>query len=316
MQTLQNLLRITLHSIRDAVVATDLSARIQLLNRAAEELTGWTEFEAVGRTVEEVVNLREYGTDDPHPNPAYAAIRESRRVEQTREILLVGKDGRRLGVRIFATPIHDVAGAMEGCLLVFHDASEAMRLAERISYLSQHDALTGLPNRILFVDRLEQATRLSDRTTDQLAVIFVDLDRFDQVNLLYGVTVADQLLKEVAFRLSGALRESDTVCRLGGDEFVLLLPGIKSITHAETLADKLLNEIGRPFAINNQSIQITCSIGISIYPRHASDAGSLMRLADGAMHQAKQGGRNRYLFASQEGAVPRNNVAAARPTDI
>jgi diguanylate cyclase (GGDEF)-like protein/PAS domain S-box-containing protein len=311
MQSSQNLLRVTLQSVRDAVVTTDSVGRIQLMNRAAEDLTGWTEPESLNRPVEDVVNLREYGTDNPHPNPAYTALREVRKVEHMRDVLLVGKDGRRVGVRVSATPIDDEAGRPEGCLLVFFDASEALRLAERISYLAQHDSLTGLPNRILFVDRLEQGIRLSDRTTDQLAVIFVDLDHFDQVNRSFGTHVADQLLKLVAYRLAEALRESDTVCRLGADEFVLLVPGVKSIANLETLADKLLREISNPFTIDDHIVSVTCSIGISVYPLHASEAGTLMRLADGSMHKAKEGGRNRYLFAAHdsEGPVPVRRVA-------
>jgi diguanylate cyclase (GGDEF)-like protein/PAS domain S-box-containing protein len=275
-----------LQSIRDAVVTTDAEGRVQTLNAAAETLTGWTQIEALGHPVEEIINLRAYGTDAPLPNPAYESLRE-------------GKDGRRIHIHLEAKPL--VESDPEACLLVFYDASEAVRLAERISYLGQHDPLTGLPNRILLVDRLEQGTRLADRTSDQLAVVFLDLDHFHRINETCGHALADQFLKEVAYRLTDALRESDTVCRLGGDEFVLLLRGVRTVTNVESLAAKLLREIARPFPVDGHIIESSCSLGISVYPRDAMDGQTLMHLADGAMHRAKQQGRNRYLFARQEG---------------
>jgi diguanylate cyclase (GGDEF)-like protein/PAS domain S-box-containing protein len=294
------LLRLTLESVRDAIVTTDAVGRVQIINTSAQEMTGWSQSEAHGRPVEEVVNLREYGSDNAKPNPAYTALRNDEKVTNASPSLLVGRDGRRLGVHVSATPLDDRSGGTEGCLLILHDASDALRLAERMAYMAQHDPLTGLPNRILLVDRLEQGTRLSDRNSEPLAVIFVDLDHFHQINEVYGHASADQLLKEVSYRLADALRESDTVCRLGGDEFVLLLLGVKSHADIESLAAKVLSEVARPFPIGEHTVQTTCSIGVSVYPQNATDAGTLMRLADGAMHKAKQSGRNCSVFATRQ----------------
>jgi diguanylate cyclase (GGDEF)-like protein/PAS domain S-box-containing protein len=292
------LLRETLRSIRDAVVVTDGSGRVQMINASAESMTGWQEAEALGQPVETVVNLRQYGSDSPLPSPVYTALESRSKIESGGPSLLVARDGRRLGVHTQAVPL-----ATDGCLLIFYDASEALRMAERISYLGQHDPLTGLPNRILLVDRLEQALRLSDRTRESLAVAFLDLDHFHEVNETYGHAMGDQLLKEVGYRISDALRESDTVCRLGADEFVLLLQGLKANENVRALADKLLSEIARPFELGEHSVHTACSIGISMYPRNASDAETLMRLADGAMHLAKQTGRGRCVFAVSEAAL-------------
>jgi diguanylate cyclase (GGDEF)-like protein len=300
MQDPHYLLRVTLESVRDAIVITDAVGRVQILNESAQELTGWSQTEALGKPVEEIVNLREYGSENPKLNPAHSALRGGHKVEYTGHSLLVGRDGRRLGVHISATPLDDRSGQTEGCLLVMQDASEALRLAERMSYKAQHDPLTGLPNRILLVDRLEQGTRLADRSREPLAVIFVDLDHFHRINETFGHAIADQLLKEASYRLNDAVRESDTVCRLGGDEFVLLLLGIKSVANVESMAAKLLTSIARPYLLGEHTIQTTCSIGISLYPRNATDAGTLMHLADGAMHKAKQSGRNCFVFATQE----------------
>ena len=315
--TLDPMLRATLASIRDAIVTTDRSGHIKTLNAAAQSLTGWPESEAVGLPIEEVINLREFGTDNPQPNPAYTCLREGRKFEGSGQFLLVGKDGRRIGMQLKAVPLfkatesgagETIAGekrepaSVEGCMVLFYDASEALRLAERMSYLSQHDPLTGLPNRILLMDRLEQATRLADRTSDHLAVIFVDLDFFHQVNEVNGNASGDQLLREAAYRLCDSVRESDTVCRLGADEFVMLLRGVPSYSSVEALAGKVLREMASPYFISERKIEVTCSMGVSLYPRDASDAETLMHMADGAMHRAKQAGRNRYQFAQPDPA--------------
>jgi diguanylate cyclase (GGDEF)-like protein/PAS domain S-box-containing protein len=300
MQVPQNLLSVTLQSIRDAVVTTDQAGRVQMLNRAAESMTGWSSAEAAGKPVEEVVELRKSGSGSLLPSPAHTALRDGAPVDQAEHSMLIGKDGCRTTVQITASPLHDSAGQIEGCVLILHDVNEALRLAERISYLTHHDPLTGLPNRILLVDRMEQGTKFADRNNDQVAVIFVDLDHFSEIKVSLGNALADDMLKEAAFRMIAALRESDTICRLGGDEFVMMVPGVKSLADVEAVAAKIVEEIAKPFLMGEQTIHATCSIGISVYPRDASDAETLMRLADGAMHQAKRDGRNRYLFAKLE----------------
>jgi diguanylate cyclase (GGDEF)-like protein/PAS domain S-box-containing protein len=297
------LLRLTLQSVRDAVATTDAQSRMTSWNSAAETLTGWTQQEVLGRSVDEVLNLREYGTDSPLPNPASSALLKHQVSHTPSHCLLIGKDGRRVSVHLAATPIPDAEGATVGCLVVFYDASEAIRLAERISYLAQHDPLTGLPNRILFADRLDQATRLADRTRESVAVIFLDLDSFHQLNETAGHAAGDEFLKEIAYRLTGALRETDTVCRMGGDEFVLLLTNIRSIATVDSLAAKLLQEVDQPFQIAGETLQSTCSMGVSVYPSDAGDGETLMQLADGAMHRAKKAGRNRYLFARDKSTM-------------
>jgi len=200
-------------------------------------------------------------------------------------------------VHLSATPLHNTNGKLSGCLLVFYDASEPLRLAERISYLAQHDPLTGLPNRILLVDRLEQATRLADRTKELVAVAFLDLDNFHQLSERFGHAIGERFLKEIAYRLTGTLRETDTVCRLGNDEFVLLLPDVRSVASIELLAGKLLEQIAHPCVFETATLETTASMGVSVYPFDASDGEALMQLADAAMHQAKKQGRNRFVLA-------------------
>lgn len=293
----QALQRVLLDTIRDAVVTTDTHARITSWNAAAVTMTGWAESEVLGLPVDQIVSLRDYGTDSPRPNPACCALFENKKVNSRAHCLLIGKDGRRIGVHLSATPLHNAKEKLTGCLLIFYDASEALRMAERISYLAQHDPLTGLPNRILFVDRLEQATRLADRTKELIAVAFLDLDNFHQLNEQFGNAAADRFLKEIAYRLTGTLRETDTVCRLGGDEFVLLLPDVRSVASVELLAGKLLEQVAPPCILDGATLQATASMGVSVYPFDANDGESLMQLADAAMHKAKQQGRNRFVLA-------------------
>ena len=302
-----HLLHVMLQSIRDAVVTTDTAARVQSLNPAAEAMTGWRDAEALNMPVEAVIDLRELrgglgesASEAQVSNPAYAALRDGVKIVLSGEALLVAKGGLRTAVEVSASPLHDAQGALSGALLILHDVSEAWQLVNRRFYEANYDSLTGLPNRILLVDRMEQATKLSDRFSGQMAILALDIDRFAAINEAHGQAAGDALLKEAAFRMTAALRESDTVCRLGADDFVILLPGVTSRSDVESLAAKLLRTIVEPFELANATAEVTCSIGISLYPQDAIDANSLMRLADAALTQAKRAGRGRYGFAGVE----------------
>src|SRR5690606_5348113 len=156
--------------------------------------------------------------------------------------------------------------------------------------------LTGLPNRILLMDRLEQALAISQRNQSKTAVIFMDLDHFKDINDSLGHHVGDMLLQQVAERIRASLREVDTVSRLGGDEFVMVLPELRHSDDARLIAQKLLRSLSVEFIVAGEKISITPSLGISIHPDHGDDAGMLIRIADKAMYHAKQGGRNTFRF--------------------
>ena len=196
------------------------------------------------------------------------------------------------------------------------DTIEAQTLAEEnekakveMTHLAQHDALTGLPNRILLNDRLAQAIALARRQSKQFAVMFLDLDHFKDINDSLGHAVGDQLLQSVAKRLVAEVRSSDTVCRQGGDEFVILLADIEHAKDAAISAQKILATLTVPHRINQRELHISVSIGISIYPDDGADAETLIKNADTAMYHAKDGGRNNYRFfepgMSIMGFVPR-----------
>jgi diguanylate cyclase (GGDEF)-like protein len=180
--------------------------------------------------------------------------------------------------------------------MAFRDVSEARAASVEMSRVAQHDVLTLLPNRTLFNDRLKQAISVANRQGNQLAVLFVDLDQFKRINDSLGHAMGDKLLRSVAGRLTACVRKSDTVCRLGGDEFVVLLSEVTSAEAASVSARKILRAIAAPHIIDNRSLDITVSIGGSIYPNDGQDAENLLGQADAAMYEAKEHGRNVYQF--------------------
>jgi diguanylate cyclase (GGDEF)-like protein len=198
---------------------------------------------------------------------------------------------------------------------------EAHKLAEQVQtakvqleHLVQHDALTGLPNRILLQDRLGQAIELARRQSRQLAVMFLDLDQFKHINDSLGHAVGDQLLRSVAQRLVGCVRHSDTISRQGGDEFVLLLSHIERAEDARISAQKMLASLALPHRIDQHDLHIGASIGISIYPADGQDVETLIKSADAAMYSAKENGRNNYKFFEQSMnilAVQRQSIEAS-----
>jgi len=169
---------------------------------------------------------------------------------------------------------------------------ELRKSEERALHLAQHDPLTGLPNRALFADRLNQALSLARRDDTHLALMFIDLDYFKTVNDAHGHGVGDLLLQAVAARLREAVRESDTVGRIGGDEFVVLLPTVGSRSDAQVVAGKIRESLAHPFPVSGHTLNISASIGIAVFPDHGDDEDSLRKAADDAMYAAKARERN------------------------
>ena len=195
-----------------------------------------------------------------------------------------------------AAPLRDAAGKVYGAVGAFIDITARRNMEEQIRRMAHFDSLTNLPNRILLMDRLEQALAISQRNHSKTSVIFMDLDHFKEINDSLGHHVGDMLLQQVAERIRGALREVDTVSRLGGDEFVMVLPELRHTEDATTIAQKLLRALDEDFFITGEKLRISPSLGISIYPDHATEASTLIRIADKAMYHAKQAGRNTYRF--------------------
>ena len=195
-----------------------------------------------------------------------------------------------------AAPLRDAGGKVYGAVGAFIDITTRRNMEEQIRRMAHFDSLTNLPNRILLMDRLDQALATSQRNHSKTSVIFMDLDHFKEINDSLGHHIGDMLLQQVAERIRGALREVDTVSRLGGDEFVVVLPELRHTEDATTIAQKLLRALDEDFFISGEKLRISPSLGISIYPDHGADASTLIRIADKAMYHAKQGGRNTYRF--------------------
>lgn len=285
---------LTLNSIGDAVLSTDVAGNVSYLNPVAEGLTGWPAQEALGRPVTEVFNIIDGATRQVAPNPIARAIREKKTVALTPNCVLIRRDGFEFAIEDSAAPIHDRTGEVTGAVMVFRDVSAARANAEKISHSAQHDFLTDLPNPMLLRDRIENAITLARRHGMQSAVLFIDLDRFKEVNDVRGHTIGDKLLQSVAQRLGTSVRSSDTVSRLGGDEFAVLLSEIEHAQDASFRAENILLKLAAPYDIAGEKFNITASIGISIYPDDGENAESLIRRADIAMYHAKHQGRNNY----------------------
>ncbi len=291
---------VTLRSIGDGVVTVDLEGRVDYLNPVAEMMTGWPLAEARGRPSSEVMRLVDEAGEETGLSPLKLAMQEDRILGLASDALLLRRDGYRSAVEDSAAPIHDRDGKVIGGVMVFHDVSEARAMSIKMSHLAQHDHLTGLPNRILLQDRFAQAVTRAKRESTCLALMFLDLDGFKHINDSLGHEVGDQLLKEITARLTRAVRASDTVSRQGGDEFVILLPRVREVADAAVVADKLLEAARRPVVIDGAELNVTLSIGVSLYPNDGTDPAVLMKHADAAMYQAKQGGRDQCRFYTPE----------------
>jgi len=289
-------LRVTLHSIADGVITTDPDGRVQYLNPVAEELTGWSCAEAVGRPFDEVFRMVDRRTGAPLESPIALVLSEARAAGLPEHVLLVGRDGRQSAIEDSASPIRDRDGNVLGVVLVFHDVTTARVMADRMAHMAQHDALTDLPNRVLLSDRLSQAVLTSQREGSRFAVMFIDLDHFKQINDTLGHVAGDQLLRIVAGRLGALLREVDTVSRVGGDEFVLLLSGIETPGDAAEVAGKILRTVAQPCQVAGQTLAVSSSVGIALYPEDGDSGDALIRASDAAMYRAKQSGRNQFRF--------------------
>lgn len=216
------------------------------------------------------------------------------------EIVNRNKKGELYTVAQNISPLYNDKGELTHFLAVQQDISEKKRLEEEIHYLAYHDPLTHLPNRMLFRDRVQQAVAQAQRAHSKLAVMFIDLDGFKAVNDMHGHNNGDCLLEEVAERIRLCVRSGDTVARLGGDEFTVLLREVKDVESIETVARKLLDVAVQPYALDSEKpVSVSFSIGIGVYPEDGDNFDALLSHADQAMYEAKQGGKNRYVFCSK-----------------
>lgn len=305
--------RITLESIGDGVLSTDMAGHVTYLNKEAERLTGWAREDAIGRPVVDVLQLMEGESLQPARNPVELVIQQQKPLGLYANSILVRKDGYRTPIEDSAAPIFNQGGHVTGAVLTFRDTSEMKAMAEKMVYQAHHDYLTGLPNRMLLNDRLAQAIAYAERHATGIALLYLDLDNFKHINDSLGHAVGDMLLKSVAGRLMRQVRHSDTVSRQGGDEFVILVLEDERSEDAAIAAEKILKALAEPHSLEGHELHVATSIGISLYPADGGDADSLMKNADIALYHAKEKGRGNYQFFKEEmnaRAIRRQSVEA------
>jgi len=295
----QRCAEVTLACTGDAVIISDSAERVTHLNGPAELLTGWSQAQARGHSLNEL--LGHAGCDDKQPTSAHAAM-DSGSIGNSAcsdTAILVRRDDIELNIKNCSGYIRDRDGNVTGTVAVLHDLGAVREQTLELSQAAQHDFLTGLPNRSLVNDRITQAISFSARYNKQLAVMFVDLDLFKRINDSLGHAVGNKLLQQVATRIVACVRRSDTVGRIGGDEFVVLLSQVGHAEDAVFIARKILSSLAAPYLIDQKQLQINASIGVSTYPDDGTTE-TLIHRAGTAMHEAKKLGRNNCQFFRPE----------------
>jgi diguanylate cyclase (GGDEF)-like protein/PAS domain S-box-containing protein len=287
-----------LESSGNGIIITDClqpDNPIVYVNPAFERITGYSEAEALGR------NCRFLRGDDRN-QPGMPELREAIQGKQEARVVLRNyrKDGTLFWNELFVAPVRSDDGTVTHFVGAQNDISEQKRAEENLLHMATHDALTGLPNRSLLQDRIGQAIGHAERMQREIAVLFLDLDRFKNINDSLGHAIGDTLISILAQRLRSAVRMVDTVARVGGDEFVVVLTDISQESDITQVLSALFAAINQPVLLDNHELSVSASIGITTYPRDGRDVTSLLKNADTAMYQAKEAGRNAFRFYTHE----------------
>jgi diguanylate cyclase (GGDEF)-like protein/PAS domain S-box-containing protein len=285
----------------ECIMITDANSSIIGVNKAFTTVTGYTEAEVLGEKPGILKSRRHY-------HDSFEAIKKS--IPHTGpwqgEIWNRRKNGMEFPAWMSISEVRDLAGVVTDYVCVFSNISAVKNAQAQINHLAYHDPLTDLPNRILFNDRLAHSIQFSRRADKRMALLFIDIDSFKNINDTYGHAAGDCLLQEVARRLVDSVREVDTVARLSGDEFTIILEGINEQQNVITIVERILSEMSSPFVLGEHKGLVSASIGISIFPDDGVDAATLLNQADYAMYQAKKDGGRRFSFYL-EGMLPSAN---------
>ena len=282
----------------DALVQMDFDGHITGWNRQAEKIFGWQADDILDRKIEQTIIPERYRAAHLAAMQRYLRSGETTVMDTLVEIHALHRDGHEFPVELSVSVID--SPELQEFNAYIRDISERKQAEDVIWKQANFDSLTGLPNRNLFLQKLADGIRSCDRSRQSLALLYLDLDRFKDVNDTLGHAMGDLLLVEIARRLQSALRQVDTVARLGGDEFTVILGNISDQLAVQPICQSLLDELAQPFQLENEKLFLTASIGVSFYPQDASEVGELQRFADQAMYAAKTEGSNRYHFFTPE----------------
>ena len=308
-----NLNELTQSMIENApfsIIATDPAGTVTAMNPAAEALTFYRKHELIGQhsmvmlhdPAEMSVRAVQLSKDMNEPvqagfNSLIARPKHGQTDEH--EWTYVRKDGSRIWVNLAMTALKTADGKIAGYLGIAFDITERKKLTEYVNHLAHHDQLTGLPNRVLLDDRMRQAIQRAKRNRHKVAVLMVDVDYFKRINDSLGHSAGDSLLDSIAKKLCSAVRQTDTVARMGGDEFVIVMPEFRDEKDAIRCAESIIQKVSTPTMLGNREVNVTVSVGLCIFPDCANDADSLLKNADAALYEAKEGGRNSFHVFNQ-----------------
>jgi diguanylate cyclase (GGDEF)-like protein/PAS domain S-box-containing protein len=303
MKTAKDYAKNLINSSLDMIIAVNLDNKIIGFNSAAQKTFGYSEAEVIGKPIDILYE------DLSDPINIEREITKFEKFEG--EIINKRKNGGRFYSFMSASPLLDSKGKVVGAMGISRDITERKRSEEKIEHMAYHDQLTGLPNRSLLLDRVNQVLDREGRQRKLAAILFFDLDRFKYINDSLGHAAGDELLKAVADRLKKCIRKSDTIARHGGDEFTILIQDLSKIEYITNVIEDIFAAFEAPFNLDRQEFYITISMGVSIYPNDGKDAEALLKNADIAMYRAKEEGRNTYQFftsAMHESATARLNL--------
>jgi len=283
-----------LSQIHDGIVTTDLEAKITSFNHGAEIVTGYKAYEVIGKSIEMFYDVEDAKT---RKQKREILFKEG---SLHQELRFIKKDGTYIYTDLSASVLKDSEGKIIGVVSYVQDITQRRLAQEKMEYQSYHDALTGLPNRVLFKEGLVHAIKKAKHNKTILALLFIDLDHFKEINDSLGHQVGDKLLQETTKRLYTVLREQDVLSRLGGDEFGVIIEGLSKAQEASSFAKKILDTLAEPLEIDGNTLYVSSSIGISLYPEDGTTSENLLKFADSAMYKAKNEGRNTFQYYSAE----------------
>ncbi|MFL6671947.1 MAG: putative bifunctional diguanylate cyclase/phosphodiesterase [Massilia sp.] len=300
-------LRRIVHCADEGIWEVDVAGRTTFVNPKMAALLGYP--------IEEILEqpLARFMDEEGKAIFDRNIARRQQGVAERNEFKFIRRDGAGMWASVATNPIFDAGGRYLGALALVNDITQQRAAAERIWHQANYDELTGLPNRHMFMDRLRQEMRKADRNAGFVALLFIDLDRFKDVNDRLGHAMGDRLLAEAARRIGACVRGSDTLARLGGDEFTVILSGLDRVGSVERIAQSIIATLAQAFELGEERAEVSGSIGVALYPADAKEQGDLLARADQAMYASKKAGRNRFSYFTpglQQAALARQSIAS------